>query len=148
MLRSDLCNFSDAYIVVKGDIILTKGTDKDFTDTRKRSLAFKNSTPFTYCISKINNVLIVNAEDLDVIMSMYNLLEYSKNDKKKQQEVCGIITGMNLIILLLIPLLVIILLLLIILQTPKQILHHLNRKQKLQEKHQMQIKKTVKTLTK
>ena len=147
MLRSDLCNFSDAYIVVKGDIILTKGTDKDCTDTRKRSLAFKNSTPFTYCISKINNVLIVNAEDLDVIMSMYNLLEYSKNYKKKQQEVCGIITGMNLIILLLIPLLVIILLL-IIMQTPKQILHHLNRKQKLQEKHQMQIKKTVKTLTK
>ena len=147
MLRSDLCNFNDAYIVVKKDIILTKGTDKDFTDTRKGSLAFKNSTPFIYCISKINNVLIVYAEDLDVIMSMYNLLEYIKNYKKKQQEVCGIITGMNLIILLLIPLLVIILLL-IIMQTPKQILHHLNRKQKLQEKHQMQIKRTVKTLTK
>ena len=79
MLRSDFCNFSDAYIVVKGDIILTKGTDKDFIDTRKIPLAFKSSAPFTYCISKINNVLIVNAEDLDVIMTMYNLLKYSKN---------------------------------------------------------------------
>ena len=93
MLRSDLCNFSDAYIVVKGDIILTKGTDKDFTDTRKRSLAFQKSTPFTYCISKINNVLIVNAEDLDVIMSIYNLLEYSKNYKKNNRKFVELLQG-------------------------------------------------------
>ena len=93
MLQSDLCNFSDAYIVVKGDIILTKGTDKDFTDTRKRSLAFKNSTPFTYCISKINNVLIVNAEDLGVIMSMYNFLEYSKNYKKNNRKFVELLQG-------------------------------------------------------
>ena len=93
MLRSDLCNFSDAYIVVKGDIILTKGTDKDFIDTRKIPSAFKNSAPFTYCISKINNVLIVNAEDLDVIMSMYNLLEYSKNDKKNNRKFVELLQG-------------------------------------------------------
>ena len=56
MLRSDLCDFSDAYIVVKGDITLTKTNGREVFDTRKRFLAFKNNTPFTNCISKINNV--------------------------------------------------------------------------------------------
>ena len=75
----DLCDFSDTHIVVKGDITLTKDNVRDFLDIRNRSLAFKNNAPFTNCISKINNVLIDNAEDLDVVMPMYNLLEYSKN---------------------------------------------------------------------
>ena len=82
MLRSDLCDFSDAYIVVKGDITLKKDVDKGFIDVSNRSLAFKNNAPFTNCISKINNVLIDNAEDLDIVMPMYNLLEYSKNYRK------------------------------------------------------------------
>ena len=82
MLRSDLCDFSDAYIVVKGVITVTKTNGRDFIDIRNRFLAFKNNAPFTNCISKINNVLIDNAEDLDVVMSMYNLIEYSKNYKK------------------------------------------------------------------
>ena len=77
MLRSDLCDYSDAYMVVKGDIIVRKATAKNFIDTRNRFLAFKNNAPFTNCISKINNVLIDNAEDLDIVMLMYNLLEYS-----------------------------------------------------------------------
>ena len=47
MLRSDLCDFSDAYIVVKGDITLTKAADRDFIDVRNRFLAFKNNAPFT-----------------------------------------------------------------------------------------------------
>ena len=47
MLRSDLCGFSDAYIVVKGDITLTKAADRDFIDVRNRFLAFKNNAPFT-----------------------------------------------------------------------------------------------------
>ena len=79
MLRLDLCDFSEAYIVVKGTITLTKTDGRSFIDIRNRSLAFKNNAPFTNCISKINNVLIDNAEDLDVVMPMYNLLEYSKN---------------------------------------------------------------------
>ena len=79
MLRSDLCDYSDAYIVVKGDITLTKTNGRGIIDIRNRFLAFKNNAPFTNCISKINNVLIDNAEDLDVVMPMYNLLEYSKN---------------------------------------------------------------------
>ena len=113
MLRSDLCDFSDAYIVVKGAITLTKTDGRGFIDIRNRFLAFKNNAPFTNCISKINNVLIDNAEDLDIVMSMYSLLEYSKKTEK-QQEVCGIITEMNLIILLL---MIVTLLLLIIMQT-------------------------------
>ena len=82
MLRLDLCDYSDAYIVVKGDIILRKATARNFSDTRNRFWAFKNNAPFTNCISKINNILIDNAEDLDIVMPMYNLLAYSKNDRK------------------------------------------------------------------
>ena len=73
MLRSD---FSDAYIVVEGDITLEGDND---ANKRNKNLAFKNNAPFINCISKINGVKIDNAEDLDVVMPMYNLLEYSKN---------------------------------------------------------------------
>ena len=102
MLRSDLCDFSDAYIVVKGTITVTKKTftaddievpnntvaNANATNTAndnafgEKKLVFKNNAPFTNCISKINGVKIDNAEDLDVVMPMYNLLEYSKNYKK------------------------------------------------------------------
>ena len=75
MLRSDLCDYSDAYIVVKGTIIVTKPN----SDLYEKKLAFKNNAPFTSCISKTNNTLIDNAEDLDIVIPMYNLLEYSKN---------------------------------------------------------------------
>ena len=71
-----------AYIVVKGTVTLTKTDRRRFIDIKNRFLAFKNNAPFTYCISKINNVLIDNAEDLDVVMPMYNLLEYLKNYRK------------------------------------------------------------------
>ena len=102
MLRSDLCDFSDAYIVVKGNITATKKTFNadDFeapnntvanvnaTNTAndnefgEKKLVFKNNAPFINCVSKINGVKIDNAEDLDVVMPMYNLLEYSKNYRK------------------------------------------------------------------
>ena len=103
MLRSDLCDFSDAYIVVKGNIIVTKKTftsddidepnntaanvtatntanDNAFGD---KKLIFKINAPSINCISKINVVKIDNVEDLDVVMPMYNLLEYSKNYRKR-----------------------------------------------------------------
>ena len=78
MLRSDLCDFNDAYIVVKETIAATN------PDNAKRNVkvAFKNNAPFINCISKINVVKIDNAEDLDVVTPMYNLLEYSKNYRK------------------------------------------------------------------
>ena len=72
MLRSDLCDSSDAYIVLKGDITLEGDNDANKQD---KPLAFKNNVPFINCISKINGVKIDNAEDLDVVMPMYNLLE-------------------------------------------------------------------------
>ena len=78
MLRSDLCDYSDAYIVVKGKIIATALNN----DAYDKKLAFKNNAPFTSCISKINNTLIDNAEDLHIVMPMYNLLEYRKNYRK------------------------------------------------------------------
>ena len=74
MLRSDLCDFSDAYIVLKGNIVNNKENAK-----RNKSVAFKNNAPFINCISKINGTLIDNAEDLDAAMSLYKLFEYSKN---------------------------------------------------------------------
>ena len=79
MLRSDLCDFSDAYIVVKGRIAVTGTSNKSRKNT---PLAFKNNKPFISCISKINNTLIDNTEDLDVVMSLYNLIEYSKHCRK------------------------------------------------------------------
>ena len=81
ILRSDLCDFSDAYIVVKGTITLTKDAAREFIDVRNRSLAFKSNT-FTNCISKINNVLTDNADNLDVVMPMCKLIENSKNYRK------------------------------------------------------------------
>ena len=76
MLRSDLYDYSDAYIVVKGTITVT-GTNND--NKRNKKLLFKNNAPFGSCISKINNTIIDNAEDLDIAMPLYNLLKYSDN---------------------------------------------------------------------
>ena len=78
MLRSDLCDFSDVYIVVKGDITFTELDNAK----RNKNVAFKNNASFINYILKINGVQIDNAEDLDVVMPMYNLLEYSKNYRR------------------------------------------------------------------
>ena len=86
MLRSDLCDYSDAYIVVEGDITLAKTNGREIINKRNRFLAFKNNAAFTSCISKINNVLIDNAEDLDIVISMYSLLENSKNYRKNNSK--------------------------------------------------------------
>ena len=79
MLRSGLCDFSDAYIVVKGEVTVTGEID---ASKKNRPLTFKNNAPFIGCIPKINNTLIDNAKDLDVATPMYNLLEYSKHYSK------------------------------------------------------------------
>ena len=77
ILRSDLCDFSDANTVVKGTI-----TVRNPNNVYDKKLAFKNNAPFVSCISKINNTLIDNAEDLDIVMPIYNLLEHGKNYSK------------------------------------------------------------------
>ena len=74
MLRSDLCEFSNAHIVVNRDISLEADDDANKHD---RNLVFKNNASFINCITKINGIKVDNAEDLDVVIPMYNLLEYS-----------------------------------------------------------------------
>ena len=79
MLISDLCDYSDAYVWVKGKITVTNPNDNaNFNN----ELRLKNNAPLISCISKINSELVENAEDLDIVMPMYNLLEYSKNYEK------------------------------------------------------------------
>ena len=78
MLISDSYDCSDAYIVVKRTITV-RTENKRAVDEYHGNLILKNNAPFINCISKINNVLIHNAEDLHIVMSMYNLIEYSKN---------------------------------------------------------------------
>ena len=80
MLRSDLCGYNDAYIVVKRIIAVT--AEKRDRDERNRQVALKNNAPFISCVSKINGKLIENAEDVDIVMPMYNLLDFSKNYSK------------------------------------------------------------------
>ena len=78
MLRSDLCDYSDAYVLVKGKITVANPNNNAYD----KKLAFKNNAPFISCILKINGELIENAEDLDIVMPMYNLLYYSENYRK------------------------------------------------------------------
>ena len=75
MLRSDLRDHSDAYILVKGRIT-AEGTNN--ANKKNKCLTFKNNAPFTSWISKINNTFVDNAEDLDIVMLIYNLLEHNK----------------------------------------------------------------------
>ena len=100
MLKSSLCDYSDAYIHVKGKITITGARDNEaarHADERNKGVAFKNCAPFIICISKINNTQIDNCKDIDIIMSMYNLIEYS-DIMQKHLEVSGNITEMNQII--------------------------------------------------
>ena len=86
MLRSDLCGYSDAYILVKGTITVTapgvNNNANNIRDKRNRPLILKNNAPFVSCITRINGELIEDADDLDIVISMYKLLEYIKNYRK------------------------------------------------------------------
>ena len=85
MLKSSLCDYNDAYSLVKGRItIIGVGADAVArqADERDKGVAFKNCTPFTNCISEINNTQVDNAKDIDIVMPMYNLKEYSDNYAK------------------------------------------------------------------
>ena len=86
MLRSLLCDYSDAYILLKGTITVTapgaNNGANNIRDKRNRPLILKNNAPFVSCITRINGELIEDANDLDIVVPMYNLLEYSKNYRK------------------------------------------------------------------
>ena len=82
MLRSSFCNYSDAYILVSGTVtIIGAGTDDAARklDERSKGVKFKNCAPITDCISEINNTQIDNAKYIDVVIPIYNLIEYSNN---------------------------------------------------------------------
>ena len=84
MLRSNLCDYSDAYILVKGTIRvngIVNGVKNEIL-RRNRLLILTNNAPFVSCMTKINNEFIEDADDFDIVMPMYNLLEYSKNYRK------------------------------------------------------------------
>ena len=83
MLKSSLCDCNNAYIPAKGNITVnnTATADANANNTNKKVI-FKNCAPFTNCISKINNTQIDNAEYIDIVMPMYNLIEYSDNYSK------------------------------------------------------------------
>ena len=76
MLRSGLCDYSEAYVWVKGDVVAANQNDND---SFNKKFPFTNKALFISCISKINGKLVENAEDLDVVMPMYNLQKLWKN---------------------------------------------------------------------
>ena len=79
MLRSDLCDYSDAYILVSGTIIVA-GNHPIYR--QDRPVILKSNAPLVSCITRINGELIEDADNLDLVMPIYNLLEYSKNYRK------------------------------------------------------------------
>ena len=76
MIRSSLCDYSYAYILVKGTITVintaAKGLDPD---NKSKKVIFKKCAPFTDCISEINIKEIDHAKDIDEVMPIYNLIE-------------------------------------------------------------------------
>ena len=83
MLRSSLCDYSEAYVLVKGNITVNNtAAEGAAANNTNKKVIFKNCAPFTNCISKINNTQIDNAEYIDIVMPMYNLIEYSDNYSK------------------------------------------------------------------
>ena len=100
MLESNLCDYADSYILVKGTITITgarANTDAKNADERDKGVTFKNCALFTKCIRRINNTDIDNAHDIEIVMPMYNLIEYSDN-YSKTSEVYGNTTKMILMI--------------------------------------------------
>ena len=90
MLKSSLCDYSDAYILVKGTISVNDtaaaaaaaAAAGAAVNNDDKKVIFKNCAPFTNCISEINNTQVDNAKDIDIVMPMFNLIEYSDNYAK------------------------------------------------------------------
>ena len=99
MLKCSLCDYSDAYILVKGRITIT-GAGPDAAaieaDERNKVAVFKNCARFINCKDEINNTEIDNAKDTDIVMPMYNLIEYSDDYSKMSGNLCKILNHLNL----------------------------------------------------
>ena len=101
VLKSNLCDYNNAYILVRGNITII--------GHQTTAEPFKNCGPFTKCSTKIDGTTIDDAEDLDLAMPVYNLIEYIVQIILKQQEVYGFIQKMKQLILMQILLMIIIL---------------------------------------
>ena len=78
MVRSNLCDYSVACIHVKATITVPNiGAQGAAVNNTNKKLIFKNCAPFTNCITKINNAQLDDAQDIDTVIPMYNLIEYS-----------------------------------------------------------------------
>ena len=83
MLRSSLCDYSDGYIPVKGTITVANiVAATTAANNVNKKVIFKNYAPFPNCISRVNNMQVDDAHDIDVVMSIHNLIEYSENLSK------------------------------------------------------------------
>ena len=83
MLKSSLCHYSDVYIIVKGAITVNNtAAEGAAANNTNKKVIFKNCALFTNSISEINNTQVDNAKDIDIVMPMYNLIEYSDNYAK------------------------------------------------------------------
>ena len=95
MLRPSLCDYSDEYILVSEAITIIAAGNDDAArqlDQRNKGVIFKNCAPFTDYISEINNTQIDNAKYIDVVIPMYNLIEYSDNYLKTSGSLWQMIT--------------------------------------------------------
>ena len=85
MLRSNSCDYADTYILVNRRITITGAGDDGAARRayeRDKGVTFENCAPFTKCISRVNNTDIDTAQDINIVMPMYNLIEYSDNYSK------------------------------------------------------------------
>ena len=99
MLRSSLCDYDDAYVLVKVNITVNStAAASTAANNAGEKVIFKNCAPFTNCVSKINNIEIDNAQNIDLAMPMYNLIVYSDNYSKSSGSLwqyCKEITAVN-----------------------------------------------------
>ena len=99
MLRSSLCDYNDAYVLVKVNITVNSTAAASVAaNNAAKKVIFKNCAPFTNCVSKINNIEIDNAQNIDLAMPMYNLIVYSDNYSKSSGSLwqyCKEITAVN-----------------------------------------------------
>ena len=97
MLKFSLCDYADAYILVKETITITGAKDAAAArkaGERNKGVIFKNYEPFIKCINKMNDTEVDNAQGIDIVMLIYNLIEYSDN-YSKHLEVYGSTTKIN-----------------------------------------------------
>ena len=86
MLRSILCDYGQAYILVNRTMTVEASAASGGNNNMQ--VVFRNCAPFTNCMSEISNTHIDNAKDIDVVMPMYNFIEYINNYSKKSGSLC------------------------------------------------------------